>query len=181
MNSLRTTLMSGIALASVAALMIPNAAQAADFTVSSPAVGSNSMLPATYTCDGAGTSPPIRWTGAPKKTKGFAVMMDSAAPEGGYHDYWNVWNIPAKRKGLAASNKRVGTTGGNSVNRDAAYSPPCSKGPGDKVYTIHVYALSGKPKLPKTNSASISRDELLAAISKKTLKEASIDVYYSRP
>jgi phosphatidylethanolamine-binding protein (PEBP) family uncharacterized protein len=181
MKSLRTTLMSGIALASVAAFMIPSAAQAADFTVSSPAVGSNSMLPATYTCDGIGTSPPIRWTGAPKKTKSFAVVMESAAPEGGFHDYWNVWNIPAKRKSLPTGNKRIGATGGNSVNRDAAYSPPCSKGPGDKVYTIHVYALSGNPKLPKANSASISRDQLLAAISKKTLKEASIDVYYSRP
>ena len=73
--------------------MIPNAASAADFAVSSPAVGSNSILPATYTCDGVGMSPPIRWTGAPKNTKSFAVVMDSAAPEGGYHDYWNVWNL----------------------------------------------------------------------------------------
>jgi len=121
------------------------------FTLTSPAVTSQGPLPAGYTCDGAGTSPPLTWTPARKGTKGYALVMDHVPPGGG-----------------------------NRVNQNIGYAAPCSKGPGTKTYTITVYALSGSPKLPKKSSASVTRDSLLAAISGITLEKAVLDVTYER-
>ncbi len=121
------------------------------FTLTSPAVTSQGGLQAAYTCDGAGTSPPLTWTAARKGTKGYALVMDHVPPGGG-----------------------------NRVNQNIGYAAPCSKGPGTKTYTITVYALSGSPKLPKKSSASVTRDSLLAAISGITLEKAVLDVTYER-
>lgn len=157
-------------------------AQAAtgSFTLTSPVVAEGGALPATYTCDGAGTSPPIAWANPPKGTKGFAVVMDHVPPEGGYHWYWLMWGIPAKARTLPAAVTRIGHLGGNSVNRNIGYAPPCSQGPGLKKYTVTIYALSGSPKLPTASSASVTRDSLLAAISAITLSKAVLNVTYSR-
>lgn len=150
------------------------------FTLTSPAVTSQGALPAAYTCEGAGTSPPLTWTPARKGTKGYAIVMDHVPPEGGYHWYWLMWGIPAKTLALSANVTKIGFLGGNSVNSSIGYAPPCSKGPGTKTYTITVYALSGTPKLPKKSSASVTRDSLLAAISGITLEKAVLDVTYER-
>jgi len=150
------------------------------FTLTSPAVTSQGGLQAAYTCDGAGTSPPLTWTAAPKGTKGYALVMDHVPPEGGHHWYWLMWGIPAKTHALSANVTKIGFLGGNSVNQNIGYAPPCSKGPGTKTYTITVYALSGSPKLPKKSSASVTRDSLLAAISGITLEKAVLDVTYER-
>lgn len=150
------------------------------FTLTSPAVTSQGALPAAYTCEGAGTSPPLTWTPARKGTKGYALVMDHVPPEGGYHWYWLMWGIPAKSLALSANVTKIGFLGGNSVNSSIGYAPPCSKGPGTKTYTITVYALSGTPKLPKKSSASVTRDSLLAAISGITLEKAVLDVTYER-
>ena len=153
---------------------------AAAFMLTSPAVTSQGALPAAYTCDGAGTSPPLTWTAARKGTKGYALVMDHVPPEGGHHWYWLMWGIPAKTQALSANVSKIGFLGGNSVNSNIGYAPPCSKGPGLKTYTITVYALSGTPKLPKQSSASVTRDSLLAAISGITLDKAVLDVTYER-
>ena len=153
---------------------------AAAFTLTSPAVTSQGPLPAAYTCDGAGTSPPLTWTAARKGTKGYALVMDHVPPEGGYHWYWLMWGIPTKTLALSANVTKIGFLGGNSVNSSIGYAAPCSKGPGTKTYTITVYALSGSPKLPKKSSASVTRDSLLAAISGITVDKAVLDVTYSR-
>ncbi|MCX6423312.1 MAG: hypothetical protein NTV96_01775, partial [Actinobacteria bacterium] len=76
---------------------------AAAFMLTSPAVTSQGALPAAYTCDGAGTSPPLTWTAARKGTKGYALVMDHVPPEGGHHWYWLMWGIPAKTQALSAN------------------------------------------------------------------------------
>lgn len=153
---------------------------AATFTLTSPAVTSRGALSAAYTCDGAGTSPPITWTASRKGTKGYAVVMDHVPPDGGHHWYWLMWGIPANTRALPTNVTKIGLLGGNSVNPNIGYAPPCSQGPGTKTYTITVYALSGTPKLPKKSSAAVTRDSLLAAISGITLEKAVLDVTYQR-
>lgn len=157
----------------------PARAASNGFTVTSPAVVGGA-LPAAYTCDGAGISPPLAWSHPPKGTKGYAIVMDHVPPEGGHHWYWLDWGIPAKTRSVPAGATKVGHLGGNSVNRDAGYAPPCSKGPGEKTYTITVYALSRAPRLPKESTASVTRDSLLSAISTITLSKAVLDVTYTR-
>ncbi|MFZ4486640.1 MAG: YbhB/YbcL family Raf kinase inhibitor-like protein [Candidatus Nanopelagicales bacterium] len=178
-------LTSRISLALVTAIVVTvtlsGPARAADaFTVTSPGLGAGNALAARYTCDGAGTSPPLSWANPPKGTKGYAVVMDHVPPDGGHHWYWLNWGIPSKTRAIPANSAKVGYLGGNSVNKNSGYAPPCSQGPGSKTYTITLFALSGTPNLPKKSSAAITRDALLSAISNITITKAALDVTYTR-
>lgn len=166
------------------------------FTLTSPAVGADGRLPAEYTCDGASLSPPLAWQRAPAGTKSFAVTMHhipgpprpSDTPNEDKHVYLVLYNIPATTTALDKALKKTNTGptsswrwGVNTVNRRAEYAPPCSKGPGDKVYTLTVYALSKEPTITPADKRGATMDELLAAIKDTTLGTATIDVTYARP
>src|SRR5207253_5461894 len=45
------------------------------FSLSSPAFGNGGLMPARYTCDGADTSPPLRWTAPPRGTRSFSISV----------------------------------------------------------------------------------------------------------
>lgn len=151
---------------------------ATGFTVRSSAVASDMALPAQYTCDGNGMSPPIEWANTPSGTQSLALVMHHVAGVGDVHWYWVVYNIPPTITAIAANDRSIGTYGGNSVNPDLAYAPPCSKGPGRKEYTISLYALSAAPQF--SANTKVDRDTLLAAISDRTLAVASITLSYTR-
>lgn len=157
----------------------PAQAASDSFTASSRSV-TDGVLAVDSTCDGAGISPSLAWSHAPRGTKGYAIVMDHVPPEGGHHWYWLDWGIPASTHAIQAGATDVGYLGGNSVNPEVGYAPPCSKGAGEKTYTISVYALSRMPRLPKASTASVTRDSLLRAISKITLSKAVLNVTYSR-
>jgi phosphatidylethanolamine-binding protein (PEBP) family uncharacterized protein len=148
------------------------------FTLTSAAVGADGVLPAAYTCDGVGNSPPLSWANAPAGTQSFAIIMHHVAGLLDVHWYWTLYNIPATITSLSAGQTSVGTFGSNSVNPALAYAPPCSKGPGLKQYTITIYALAQAPVL--SGGASVTRDTLLAAIADRTLATAVLDVTYTR-
>ena len=74
-----------------------------------------------------------------------------------------------------------GELGGNSVNPSIGYTPPCSKGPGDKTYTYTLYSLSKSANLGAASSASVTRDALLSAIKPITLGKAVLNVTYAGP
>jgi hypothetical protein len=48
-----------------------------NFQLSSPAFVDGRNFPIEYTCDGAGMSPALAWSGAPAGTKSFAVTFDT--------------------------------------------------------------------------------------------------------
>jgi phosphatidylethanolamine-binding protein (PEBP) family uncharacterized protein len=149
-------------------------------TAESTAFSNNGTLPAKYTCDGASVSPPIAWKDAPTGTKSFAVIMHHVPPTGDNHVYMLVYNIPSSASSLTEKTANVGLFGINTVNGKTEYSPPCSQGPGAKIYVMTVYALSAEPVLG-VSQAKVTRDILLAAISKTTLGTAVINVNYTRP
>jgi phosphatidylethanolamine-binding protein (PEBP) family uncharacterized protein len=134
------------------------------------------VLPATFTCDGASTSPPLAWSGAPAGTVGYAVIMHHLPGPGDAHWYWVLYDIPATVDHIDAGVTPTAKVGTNSVNNQLAYAPPCSKGPGAKTYT--AYALSAQPTLPNPDAAS--RDALLTALDGLILDEAHLDVTYTR-
>jgi phosphatidylethanolamine-binding protein (PEBP) family uncharacterized protein len=140
-------------------------------------LGGDGLLDAKYTCDGESLSPPFEWGDLPKGTKSLALVMHHMAPGNDEHVYIVNWNIPASAKSLAAG-KRVGTWGVNTVNRRAEYAPPCSQGPGTKIYTVTLYALRESPKL--AGDGATTRADLLAAIKDITLGSTAIDLKYAR-
>jgi phosphatidylethanolamine-binding protein (PEBP) family uncharacterized protein len=148
------------------------------FSLTSSVMTNGGVLPVQFTCAGSSTSPPLAWSGAPVGTVGYAVVMHHVAGPGDTHWYWVLYDLPAAVDHIDAGVAPAAKVGTNSVNSQLAYAPPCSKGPGAKVYTLTVYALSAQPKL--ADPSAVSSDALLAALNGLILAEAHLDVTYTR-
>lgn len=153
-------------------------ASATDFALSSPAIPPSGAYPTEFTCDGESASPPLAWSNAPAGTRSFAVTMHHIPGPRDKHVYLVVYNLPANVTSLGKNARGIGAWGVNTVNGRPEYTPPCSKGPGAKTYTMTVYALSSEPTLAL--SGRVTMDMLLDAIKDKTLATATLDVSYAR-
>jgi formylglycine-generating enzyme required for sulfatase activity/phosphatidylethanolamine-binding protein (PEBP) family uncharacterized protein len=149
------------------------------FVLSSSVVTNGGMLPVEFTGDGAGISPPLAWSGAPAETKFYAVIMHHIPGPGDVKWYWTLYNIPADTTSLAKNAKGIGTFGNNSVNRNLAYAPPHSKGPGAKTYFVTVYALSA-PVQVSVPPAQVSRNVLLNSMKNIVLDSAELKLICDR-
>lgn len=157
----------------------PLAARPKDgFTLTSPAFEHNGKMPAEFTGDGDGISPPLKWGNAPKGTKCFALQLwhKPMANADEVKSYWVISNIPADVTGLEKNSKGVGTAGLNDKKR-TGYDPMNSKGPGAKEYHITLYALSAEPKL---EAGKFNRADLLKAVKDITLAETTLTYTYER-
>ena len=136
-------------------------------------------LPADFTCDGAGTSPPLAWSGVPAGTVELALLMTTLAKDGLKWN-WVLYGLPPTPAALAVGSNGGGTCGLTSDGPNLAYSPPCSQGPGAKTYTFTLYALSARPTLPAQPS-QVTGAVLTDAISTITLAKSELSVSYTRP
>jgi phosphatidylethanolamine-binding protein (PEBP) family uncharacterized protein len=148
------------------------------FNLRSPAVPSDGMLPAEFTGEGAGISPPLEWEGAPTGTHSYALTMHHVDPEGRVKCYWILHHIPGSTRQIPANATSVGRLGMNSVNRRDAYAPPHSKGPGEKSYILTLYALSAELELPADPPSNL--DSLYAALRNRVLASAALTVHFTR-
>lgn len=137
-------------------------------------------LPAEFTCDGASVSPPLAWTGAPAGTKEFALLMTTLPGDGTTKWNWVMYGIPASTTALARNTSGVGKFGVGSDGPSAAYQAPCSQGPGLKLYTFTVYALSGSPVF-SVPASQITGAAVQSAIAGLTLASGSLTLGYTRP
>jgi hypothetical protein len=158
----------------VAAVLLGCAAlaRAESFRLSSPDIKPNGTIAAEqvfngFGCTGGNVSPALAWSGAPKETKGFALLVhDPDAPTGGagwWH--WLVINIPAS---VTALPKDAGRGDGSGLPAGASqirtdFGGPGWGGPcppvGDKPhrYVLTVYALkTDKLEVPKDATASLA-------------------------
>ena len=110
-------------------------------TLSSPVFENNAEIPTDYTCDGAGTSPPLEWSDPPAGTKSFALIMDDPdapdpkAPKRTYV-HWVAYDIPASATSVEGN---VGLEGVND-EKQRGYTPPCPPR-GKHRYFFKLYAL----------------------------------------
>jgi len=78
------------------------------FELTSPAFADSAPIPREHTCEGADTSPELRWRGMPAGTKSLALIVDDpdapdpAAPRMTYV-HWVLYNLPADSIGLPAA------------------------------------------------------------------------------
>lgn len=149
------------------------------FSLTSPVIGEDGRLPAEFTGDGAGVSPPLTWQGAPTGTQSFALIMDHLAPGDEMKSYWVMWDIPADMTSLPKNATGIGQVG-SGFRGQLGYEPPHSQGPGDKTYVLHLYALSEKAS-PAGPPGRVGRETLLAAMEGKILGQSDLSVVYARP
>lgn len=156
-----------------------DAGAAAGLVVTSSAFVDGGTLPAEFTCDGVGHSPPIAWSGAPAGTVGYALLMTTEAKDGRKWN-WVLYGIDAATSSLETGSNGSGTAGKTSDGPQLAYAPPCSQGPGMKLYTFSVYALSAAPtfSLP---ADQVTGPVVTAAVAGITLSKSELTVGYTRP
>jgi phosphatidylethanolamine-binding protein (PEBP) family uncharacterized protein len=149
------------------------------FSLTSDAGVNGNTLLTEYSCDGAGLTPGLIWSGAPEGTKEYALMMTTIPVDGSTRWNWVLYSIPGSITSLAKNGSGVGITGTGSHGTVMIYDPPCPQGPGAKIYTITVYALSASPALPGT-ADQVTGPVLTDAITSITLGKASINLRYAR-
>jgi phosphatidylethanolamine-binding protein (PEBP) family uncharacterized protein len=106
--------------------------------------------------------------------------MHHIPPTGDKHVYLVLYNIPSTTTSIPENSKTIGVFGINTVDGKTSYTPPCSQGPGAKIYVLTVYALSGAPVI-SVPSAQVTMDILLAGMKGKILDSTSMSVTYTRP
>lgn len=156
----------GIVLSAVAV-----STYATNFKLSSPEIKANSSIPKSFEfngfgCSGLNKSPALKWSGAPKGTKSFAVTVyDPDAPTGSGWWHWMVINIPAEVNELAAGAGDLNSTtlpSGAVQNRIdygvAAWGGTCPpKGDKPHHYIFTVYALkTDKLEVPADATAALT-------------------------
>ena len=140
----------------------------------------NGIYPKLYTCDSLGISPGLQWSNAPVTTTSYAITMYTIPPTGDKHVYIVLYNIPSNVSSIPDDSKSIGVFGINTVNGKTSYTPPCSQGPGAKVYVLTLYALNAPPTITVPNS-QVTMDILLAGMKNKILDSAVMSVTYTRP
>lgn len=162
-------------------LYLPVAASAGGgtFTLTSTAGTNGGTLPAEYTCDGSGATIPLAWSNPPAGTKEFALLMTTLPGDGTTKWNWVLYNLPGNLTSLQKDTYMVGTLGIGSDGPGQVYNPPCSQGPGAKLYTYTLYALSGTPKF-STPAAQVNGQLVTDAISSLTLGKAVLNLNATR-
>ncbi|HEX9375375.1 MAG TPA: YbhB/YbcL family Raf kinase inhibitor-like protein [Actinomycetota bacterium] len=130
--------------------------------VQSPAFGDGDAIPARFTCDGEGVSPPIRWAapeGAPNGLDYAVLMVDVDAP-GEKFVHWLVYGLSSD--GTIPEGGPVHGSQGRNTFGEQGYGGPCPP-PGDDPhrYEFRLYALRSPPtpQLP-----GLSVDDLLGGV-----------------
>lgn len=140
-----------------------------------------------FGCSGENKSPALKWSGAPKGTKSYAVTVyDPDAPTGSGWWHWSVVNIPANVTELKpdagnASGAKL-PPGAKHVRIDygvAAWGGTCPP-PGDKphryIFTVHALK-ADKLGLPADATAALAG----FMINANSIGKASFTAKYGRP
>lgn len=141
---------------------------------------SGGRLTLANSCDGAGVMPTLSWHDAPPGTYSFLLTMDTVPGpvrpgEATPSDFNHLvqYNIASTARGIGSS-LEVGVKGTN-FKGSLGYTPPCSQGPGEKLYTFHLYALKAQ-----LVGDSLTGPQALAQAKDLTLVEVKLTVSYAR-
>ena len=160
--------------------MTPAATTGQGFSLRSAAFQPDGPIPPAQTCDGADTSPPLAWSGAPEGTKAFALIVhDPDAPAGDWL-HWTAWNIPSTAHALPAAVAKQeslpdGTRQGLNDFGAPGYGGPCPPS-GTHHYVFELHALDAMLTLP----ADASRDQIETAVRSHLLATTSLTGTYRR-
>lgn len=124
-----------------------------EFTITSSAFSHNGKIPASYTCDGDDTRPPLEISGVPEGTQSLTLIVhDPDAPVRGGWTHWVVFNIPPTVSVIEEGTEPSGVPGKNSWGR-TGYGGPCPPG-GVHRYFFKLSALDSLLALPEGSDKS---------------------------
>ncbi len=117
-------------------------------TLSSPTVQERTVLPASYTCDGKNTAPPLTWGALPPGTAELSVFVLQLAQteKGSTVVEWAIAGLNPSLHELAAGKLPAGTVTGRNGKGHTKYSLCPAKGQAER-YLFVIYALPKRLKL----------------------------------
>jgi Raf kinase inhibitor-like YbhB/YbcL family protein len=143
-------------------------------TVTSTAFAAGEPIPTRYSCRGANTSPPLRWTGIPAQAAALALVTDDPDAPGGTYRHWIVVDVPPRvAEAPAGLPPRGGLQLPNSAGH-AGYDGPCPPS-GTHHYRFTVYALGHTLDLP----VGATLDQSLRAIDEATVARGQLTGTFS--
>ncbi len=139
-----------------------------------------------FGCTGKNVSPHLKWSGAPKGTKSFAITVyDPDAPTGSGWWHWQLVNIPATVKEVArgaGSGEYSLAPKGSVQNRNDYGSrnfggacPPIGHGIHHYRFTLHALSVE-RLELPENASGALTG----YMINANTIASTSIEALYKR-
>ena len=142
-------------------------------------------LPARYTADGEGLSPPLHWQGVPAGAESLVLIVEDAdAPTGEPLVHAIVVGLPAEdgslHEGALDSPGHEGDNvheGRNSFFRSGWLPPDPPPGHGQHRYVFQLFALGPGQPFGKTPG----RDEVSEAIQQRALASGMLVGTYERP
>lgn len=147
-----------------------------DLAVTSPAFEHHKRIPDEHTCEGADTSPELRWSAVPAGTRELVVIChDPDAPLTHGFTHWVLYGIPPTATGLAAGETAY-TAGRNDFGADGYGGPAPPPGHGTHHYYFHLYALDAEMGL----APGLDRAEVLDRIDDHIIEQARVVGTYSR-
>lgn len=152
----------------------------AAFELKSAAFSQGGMIPSVHTCQGRDTSPPLSWTGAPDKTRSFALICDDPDAPVLTWVHWVYYNIPAAVTSLPEGMPKVerpeqGGIHGRSSFGDYGYGGPCPPW-GTHRYFFRIYALDTMLSL----APGAKKKEILKAMEGHVLGTAELMGTYKK-
>lgn len=146
--------------------------------------GNGGPIPDFYTCNGKGHSPHLAWSGAPRATRSYAVIVADPDAPGGTFAHWGVCDIPVEMDHLDEDFSGSGDArevGARQVVNDfgrQGYGGPCPPhGHGVHHYRFELLALDvARLDLPRRASCR----ELEAAARPHVLSRARLIGTYER-
>ena len=138
----------------------------ATFALTSSSFSPGAEFPSRHTCDGEDVSPALAWSGAPKGTKSFALIVDDPdapdprAPQTVWV-HWVIYNLPAGTTslppGLTAKSLPQGAREGLNDWKQTGWRGPCPP-IGRHRYFHKLYALDAVlPDLGRPTKARLEK------------------------
>lgn len=87
----------------------PNPTGVMKMQLTSTAFLDGQTIPQKYTGRGDDISPPLQWTGAPSRTKSFALICEDPDAPMGTWTHWLIYNLPAGAAGLPENVAKTGS------------------------------------------------------------------------
>jgi Raf kinase inhibitor-like YbhB/YbcL family protein len=117
-------------------------ATAGTLRISSPSFEQDAVIPPQFTCDGEGTSPALRFGGAPAAAKSLVlIVVDPDVPKAikpdGRYLHWAIWDLSPGRTEIIQGQRARGL----NENGPGGYIPACPPN-GEHRYVFQLFAIN---------------------------------------
>ncbi len=148
------------------------------FTLTSSAFANGQAMPAKYTADGAGLSPPLSWGKPPVGTVELALVCEDTDAPGGAFGHWVVWGLPLSMRSLpeGVGATATGLTQGRNDFGQTGYGGPAP--PAGQVHHYHFRLLALEAPVGLAPDADLRA--LQRAVADNVIAEAELVGTYER-